>query len=138
LPQKSLLIIDDDPIVVDLLAELLRKDGYRILTALTSTDGFELLALHQVQVIICDQRMPVMSGTEFLSKVKDLYPDTIRIVLSGDTDLPSMIEAVNGGVISRFFTKPWTGDVLRKHISEAFHQHWLTHGSKVSRQVDAE
>ncbi|MDO8652223.1 MAG: EAL domain-containing protein [Undibacterium sp.] len=138
LPQKSLLIIDDDPIVVDLLAGLLRKDGYRILTALTSTDGFELLALHQVQVIICDQRMPVMSGIEFLSRVKDLYPDTIRIVLSGDTDLPSMIEAVNGGVISRFFTKPWTGDVLRKRIGEAFHQHWLTHGSIVSRQVDAE
>ncbi|PTR14775.1 response regulator receiver domain-containing protein [Nitrosospira sp. Nsp2] len=72
-----------------------------------AAEGFELLALHQVQVILCDQRMPTMKGTIFLDRVKELYPDTLRIVLSGCTDLEAMMEAVNSGTIHRFYTKPW-------------------------------
>ena len=83
LPLKNLLLVDDDPDVLAALERLLRQDGYNILLARSAAEGFELLALHPVQVILCDQRMPNMGGTVFLEKIKDLYPDTLRIILSG-------------------------------------------------------
>jgi len=64
--------------------------------------------------------MPEMSGTEFLSRVRELHPETIRIILSGYTDLESITTAVNRGAIYRFLTKPWDDDLLRDHIREAF------------------
>jgi len=83
-------------------------------------DAFDLLAQHDVQVIISDQRMPEMSGTEFLSRVKDMYPNTARIVLSGYTDLKSVTEAVNQGAIFKFLSKPWEDEKIRKEIAEVF------------------
>ncbi|MGH8432911.1 MAG: response regulator, partial [Pseudomonas sp.] len=76
-----------------------------------------------VQVILSDQRMPEMNGTEFLSRVKDLYPATIRIVLSGYTDLKSVTDAINQGAIYKFLTKPWDDAQLRSTIAQAF-QHY--------------
>ena len=71
-----------------------------------------LTAIEQVEalkpnVIVSDQRMPQMNGTEFLSQVKTMYPDTVRLVLSGYTDLRSVTEAINRGAIYKFMTKPW-------------------------------
>lgn len=126
-PQSTLLLVDDEPHVLTALQRLLRSDGYRILLAHSAAEGFELLALHPVQVILCDQRMPHMSGTLFLDRVKDLYPDTFRIVLSGYTDLESIMEAVNRGAIYRFYTKPWDNKVLRENVAEAFRHYWLLH-----------
>ncbi|WEF31404.1 EAL domain-containing protein [Pseudoduganella chitinolytica] len=128
-PPQTLLIVDDDVNVLSSLHRLFRRDGYRILTAASPTEGFDLLALHPVQVIVCDQRMPVMSGTEFLSKVKDMYPDTIRIILSGYTGLEAMLDSINRGAIYRFYTKPWDDIQLRDNIRLAFHHYWLMHGS---------
>ena len=117
---KTLLIVDDEPNVQQALRRVLRKGGYEILTASSAHEGFDILANHTVQVILSDQRMPGMNGTEFLSRVRELYPDTIRIVLSGYTDLETITEAVNRGAIYRFLTKPWDDDLLREHIREAF------------------
>ncbi len=82
-----------------------------------------LLAQHRVGVIISDQRMPGMTGTEFLSKVKELYPDTVRIVLSGYTELNSVTDAINRGAVYKFLTKPWEDDLLRANVEEAFQRH---------------
>ncbi|MEO7497941.1 MAG: EAL domain-containing protein [Massilia sp.] len=125
LPQKTLLLVDDEVHVLSALRRLLQYDGYRILTASSAAEGFELLAQHNVQVIICDQRMPVMSGTEFFDRVKDMYPDSFRIVLSGYTDLESIMRAVNKGAIYRFYTKPWDNAVLRADLREAFRHYSL-------------
>jgi len=122
-PAQTLLLLDDEENILRALARLLRRDGYKILMATRAQDAFELLAKHDVQVIISDQRMPEMSGTEFLSRVKDLYPDTIRIVLSGYTDLKSVTDAINQGAIYRFLTKPWDDEQLRQVISQAFRQY---------------
>ena len=83
-------------------------------------EAFELLAKHSVQVVISDQRMPDMSGTEFLSRVRQIYPATIRLVLTGYTDLQSVTDAINHGAIYKFLTKPWDDDQLREQIREAF------------------
>ncbi|UCV21496.1 EAL domain-containing protein [Ferribacterium limneticum] len=118
--RPTLLIVDDEVGMISALQRLLRREGYRILTAGSAQKGFELLATHDVHVILSDQRMPQMSGTEFLSRVRELYPDTIRIVLSGYTDLDTVTGAVNRGAIYKFLTKPWDDDQLRDQLREAF------------------
>jgi response regulator RpfG family c-di-GMP phosphodiesterase len=121
--------------VLAALHRLFRRDNYRILTALSPAEGFELLALHQVHVIVCDQHMPCMSGTEFLSKVKELYPDTIRIILSAYTGADSVLDSINRGAIYRFYTKPWDDTQLRDNIRLAFHHYWLVNGARDERRV---
>ncbi|MES2041974.1 MAG: EAL domain-containing protein [Pseudomonadota bacterium] len=128
--RKTMLIVDDEVNMVSSLRRLFRPDHYHILAASTASAAFELLALHDVQVVISDNRMTGMTGTEFLSKVRDLYPDTIRIMLSGYTNLDSIITAINCGAIYRFFTKPWDDVILRKDIREAFEHHGLLHETK--------
>ena len=118
--KRTLLLLDDEENILRALSRVLRRDGYKVLMATRPQDAFELLARHDVQVIISDQRMPEMSGTEFLSRVKDLYPQTVRIVLSGYTDLKSVTEAVNQGAIYKFLSKPWEDEALRKEIAQVF------------------
>jgi diguanylate cyclase (GGDEF)-like protein len=104
---ETLLLIDDDPLMLSLLDAVLRRDGYRILLASSAAEAFDLLALNDVQVILSDQNMPAMTGTEFFERVKEMYPHTFRIVLSGFADLAAIMSAVNGGAVYRFYTKPW-------------------------------
>jgi len=137
--RKTLLLVDDEASVLASLRRVLRLDGYHILQAGSADEGFELLAQHPVQVIVCDQRMPDMSGTEFLDRVKDLYPDTFRIVLSGYIDLKSIMDAINRGAIYRFYIKPWDNQVLRDNIRQAFSHYWLLHDmDRVEEDRDAQ
>jgi len=119
---QTLLLVDDEPNILSALARLLHRENFKVLTALSPAKAFELLAQQPVQVILSDQRMPDMSGTEFLARVHQLYPETIRIVLTGFTDLDSVTDAINRGAISKFLTKPWDDDQLREQIREAFRQ----------------
>lgn len=120
LGDQTMLILDDEPSILSSLTRLFRHEGFRVLTANDSDAAFRLLASNQVQVVVSDQRMPDMSGTEFLTRVRQLYPDTVRIVLSGFSDLQSVTDAINHGAIYKFLTKPWDDDQLREHIREAF------------------
>lgn len=121
--RRTLLLVDDEASILSSLTRLLRRDGYEILTAGSAREGLELLATHKVQVIVSDQRMPEMNGTEFLSRVRDLHPGTIRMVLSGYTDLDSITEAINRGAIYKFLTKPWDDETLRAEVREGFRHH---------------
>ncbi len=118
--QQTLLLVDDEPNVLSALTRLLRREGYRILTAASPLAAFEILAQNKVQVIVSDQRMPDMTGTEFFSRVRLLYPSTMRIVLTGYTEIDSVKAAINRGAIYKFLTKPWEDDELREQIREAF------------------
>jgi diguanylate cyclase len=118
--ERTLLLVDDEEHVGSALERLLRHDGYRILRANSGKQGLEILAQQRAGVVISDQRMPEMSGVEFLSQVRELYPETIRIVLSGYADLESVTAAINRGAIYKFFTKPWDNEVLRVDVMEAF------------------
>ncbi|WIM05633.1 MAG: response regulator [Candidatus Nitricoxidivorans perseverans] len=121
--ERTLLLVDDEESILSSLNRLLRRDGYRILRAGSGQEGLELLAANPVGVIISDQRMPVMTGTEFFSRVKDLYPETVRIILSGYTELDSITDAINRGAIYKFLSKPWDDDLLRANVDEAFRHH---------------
>ena len=122
---RTLLLVDDEENILRALRRTLRKDNYNILTCTSAQEAFELLALNNVHVIISDQRMPGMTGTEFLNKVKDIYPNTIRMVLSGFTDLKSVTEAINQGAIYKYLTKPWDDNTLSESIQQAFKQYDL-------------
>ncbi|SIQ36288.1 Response regulator receiver domain-containing protein [Janthinobacterium sp. TND4EL3] len=117
---RTLLLVDDEPNILASLKRLLRRDGYHILTAGSGQEGLDVLASHAVDVIVSDQRMPGMLGADFLRKAKLLCPQTIRIMLSGYTELQAVTDAVNEGAIFKFLTKPWEDHQLREHIAEAF------------------
>lgn len=119
--ERVLLLVDDEPHVLSALTRALRRDGYRILRAGGGAEGLARLeAEPAVGVIVSDQRMPGMSGVEFLRRAKALRPDTVRIVLSGYTDLETVTDAINEGAIFKFLTKPWDDELLRRNIAEAF------------------
>jgi|SRR5579884_261710 diguanylate cyclase (GGDEF)-like protein/PAS domain S-box-containing protein len=120
---QALLLVDDEPNVLNALTRALRRDGYRILTATSAEDAMNLLAREEVGVVVSDQRMPGATGTELLRKVKDMHPRTVRMVLSGYTDLGAVTEAINQGAIYKFLTKPWDDDDLRVQIRDAFRVH---------------
>jgi response regulator RpfG family c-di-GMP phosphodiesterase len=120
--QRTLLLVDDEEAILSSLKRLFRRDGYQIFTATSGAQGLELLARHPVGVILSDQRMPGMTGIEFMREARRLYPHTVRMTLSGYTDLQSIIEAVNEGALYKFLTKPWDDDLLRTHVAQAFEQ----------------
>ena len=125
--ERTLLLVDDEQNIVSALTRLFRRDGYRILTANGGSAGLALLAENKVGVILSDQRMPEMSGSEFLSKVTALYPDTVRIMLSGYTDLASVTDAINRGAIYKFLTKPWEDELLRDNVRQAFEHYEMAY-----------
>ncbi len=118
--ERTLLLVDDEPNIVSALRRLFRREGYRIVTASSGAEGLQRMAEYEVDVVLSDQRMPGMTGVEFLRRAKDLYPDTVRMVLSGYTELQSITDAVNEGAIYRFLTKPWDDERLIVHVQEAF------------------
>jgi ActR/RegA family two-component response regulator len=119
----SLLLLDDEENILSALNRVLRRDGYRIFTATSVGQALDILARNNVEVILSDQRMPEISGTEFLSMVKEMYPNTVRMMLSGYTDLAAVTEAINRGAIYKFLIKPWNDEDLRTQIREAFRMH---------------
>jgi EAL domain-containing protein (putative c-di-GMP-specific phosphodiesterase class I)/CheY-like chemotaxis protein len=119
-PPRRLLLVDDEPNILAALKRLLRGDQYQIHIAGDGAMGLEVLARHPVDVIVSDQRMPGMLGADFLRKAREIAPDTIRIMLSGYTELQSVTDAVNEGAIYKFLTKPWDDEQLRGHVAEAF------------------
>lgn len=118
--ERTLLLVDDEQHILSALKRLFRRDGYRVLTADSGAQGLEVLLAESVDVIISDQRMPGMTGVEFLRRAKELRADTVRMTLSGYTDLQSIIDAVNEGAVYKFLTKPWDDVRLREHVAQAF------------------
>ncbi|MGR9115183.1 MAG: response regulator [Gammaproteobacteria bacterium] len=121
--ESTLLLVDDEPNILRALNRLLRREGYRILMAQSGSDALRILQEHAVDVLMTDQRMPVMSGTELLAQVKQQYPQIVRIMLSGWLDASMIVDAVNEGHIYKFVAKPWDDDELRLMVKEAFDYH---------------
>lgn len=118
--ERTLLLVDDEENILAAMKRLLRREGYRLLTAASGEEGLEVLARNEVDVILSDQRMPGMSGVEFLRRAKELSPGTVRMVLSGYTELQSVTSAINEGAVYKFLTKPWDDAQLKENIAEAF------------------
>jgi signal transduction histidine kinase len=107
----SVLVVDDEPASVRAVARVLEE--YRVLTATSSETGLELLMAEPVALMVVDQRMPGMSGTELLAHCAAQQPDVIRVLLTGYTDIETLLEAINAGHVYYYLTKPWDPQELR-------------------------
>ena len=123
--ENAVLCVDDESSILTALTRLLRKEPYRVFTAPGGAEGLEILDRHDVQVVISDQRMPQMTGTQFLQKVKARKPDTIRVVLSGYAEADAIVAAINQGEVYRFVAKPWQDEPLKSTIRQCFDQYEL-------------
>ena len=128
--KHTILCVDDEENILHSLKRLLRKDGYRLLFANSGSEGLDVLKANEVHLVISDQRMPEMSGTDFLACVKDQYPDILRIILTGYTDVDSITESINKGHIYKFYLKPWNDQNLKLEIRQALEQFDLIRANK--------
>lgn len=119
-PKKpKMLVVDDEPDNLDLLYRTFRRD-FEVLRAESGISALSMLSTEgEVAVIISDQRMPEMKGTEFLSKTVPQFPDTVRIILTGFTDVEDLVEAINSGQVYKYITKPWDPNELRSVVQRA-------------------
>ena len=121
----NVLLVDDEPNVLKSLKRVFIDTDYRILTAGSGKEGLEVCAREQVALVISDYRMPEMTGVQFLAEVKELYPKTIRIILSGFADVSAIVEAINHGQVYRFLSKPWKDNELIDTINHSLEYYRL-------------
>ena len=120
--QHVIMIVDDEPPVRELLMDAFALEPWEVLCAGTAEEALDILAREPVDVVVSDEKMPGMSGSEFLAVVRQQYPDTIRMILTGHASLESAIRAINEGEIYRFFTKPCNMVDLIVTIRQALQQ----------------
>jgi DNA-binding NtrC family response regulator len=118
MPPK-ILIVDDQPLVLDVLRDILSSGPYRVVAAGSAEKALQLLKGQSVDIVISDERMPGMQGSEFLTIVRNTYPDVVRIILTGYASVESAMRAVNESEIFRLLTKPVNRDVLLKAVEDA-------------------
>ena len=114
----TLLFVDDEARVVNLL-RIIFRDKYKVITATSGAEALEIMSAVPVDVLVSDQRMPEMLGIELLNQVRQRYPQTIRILLTGYSDLSAIVGSVNEGEVFRFINKPWDQDDLQRTIADA-------------------
>lgn len=115
----KLMVVDDEPDNLDLLYRTFRRD-FRVFKADSAANALEVLDKEgEMAVIISDQRMPLMNGTEFLSKTVERFPETIRILLTGYTDVEDLVDAINSGKVFKYITKPWNPENLKAIVQQA-------------------
>lgn len=129
--KTKLLCVDDEPNVLEGLSRILRKQC-DVITATNGPQALEILKSDpSVEVVMSDMRMPVMNGAQFLREARAIRPDTVRLLLTGQSDLDSAVSAVNDGQIFRFLSKPCTPADLAAAIEAAATQHRLIHAERV-------
>jgi response regulator RpfG family c-di-GMP phosphodiesterase len=130
--RHTILIVDDEASIIKALQRLFHKENYEILTALNGEEALVLLQKSEkpVSLIISDQRMPGMSGSEFLEKAKAIFPEAIRMLLTGYADMAAIVDAVNKGEIHRYFSKPWDDNGLLMQVRQALEHYELVAENK--------
>jgi CheY-like chemotaxis protein len=118
-PSRPVVVcIDDDPPVLAAIRRLLRREPYEVITTLDPQRVLELMRERPIHLIVADQRMPQMAGTELLKRVRELSPSTIGVILTGHADLSDIAGAMNDGAVDRLIRKPWSDEEFRRMIRE--------------------
>ena len=126
----TLLFVDDEEGVLHALRRIFMDENYTILTANSGDKAVRILEEHQVHLLISDHRMPGMTGAELLKAVRERWPETIRIMLTGYADVNSIMGAVKEGAVYKFITKPWNDEDLRLTVALALQQYLLMHENR--------
>ncbi len=114
----GVLYVDDEVNNLNSFKAAFRRD-FQIYTASSAREGRKILENNEIGVIITDQRMPVMTGIEFLESIIPIYPDTIRILLTGFSDMNAVMDAINRGQVYKYLVKPWQNEELKMYIENA-------------------
>jgi signal transduction histidine kinase len=133
--KRRILVVDDEALLLEMLTDLLQP-YYEVRTARSGDEALQMMRLgFQPEVILADQRMPQMSGAEFLAKSAELVPKAVHVVLTGYTDVSDIVESINLGHVYLFLTKPWNDDGLLTALQNAFKQHDLVTQNRELRQA---
>lgn len=125
----GVLYIDDEINNLNSFKAAFRRD-FEIFTASSAKEGRKILDSQEIGVIITDQRMPGMTGIEFLESILPIYPDTIRILLTGFSDINAVMDAINRGQVYKYLVKPWQNDELKMYIENALEIYHLRKENK--------
>jgi DNA-binding NtrC family response regulator len=125
----GVLYVDDEINNLNSFKAAFRRD-FDIYTAQSAHEGRKILDLYEIGVIITDQRMPGMTGIEFLESILTVYPDTIRILLTGFSDMNAVMDAINRGQVYKYLVKPWQNDELKLYIQNALEIYHLRRENK--------
>jgi DNA-binding NtrC family response regulator len=115
----TLLIVDDEEVILKALKRVIRDDGYRVLTALEGEEALRLVSSEMVDVVLSDIDMPGMTGVELMVRLRRNYPGIVRLLLTGRATVAMAVGAINEGEVYRFMTKPWDIDELREVLRQA-------------------
>jgi response regulator RpfG family c-di-GMP phosphodiesterase len=121
----TILFVDDETNILSSLKRLFRPFGYRIFTAESGAQGLEILVRENVDLVVSDMRMPEMNGAQFLEKVREQWPETVRILLTGYAEVGATIDAINKGQIYRYVAKPWEDTDITLTVKHALQQKML-------------
>jgi len=124
-PTSTVLCVDDEANVISSLKRLFRPCGYRVITALSGAEGLQVCAGENIDLVISDMRMPEMDGAHFLEQVRNNSPETVRILLTGYSEVESTIAAINKGEIHRYISKPWDDSELLLVVRQALERRHL-------------
>lgn len=131
--RPKVLYVDDQIGNLTVFRACLRRFA-EVRTASSGAEALEILAEEHFPIIISDQRMDGMSGSELLAEVRRRYPDTVRMLLTAHTDFNAVVEAVNQGRIARFVGKPWKREEMQAILADAHELYWSAHERKVLRE----
>ncbi len=132
----TILIVDDDPNVIAALKRLLHSEPYNVLTVLSGEEALELMEEHAIDLVLCDEKMPGLRGSDVLRVMKDKWPDTIRIMLSGQVDVEAVVRAINEGEAYRFISKPWNEAELLLTVSQAMEKgHLIRENRRLTNEI---
>lgn len=128
---QTVLLVDDEPNILSALVRSLRQEPYRVLTAGGASEAMDLMQHTPADVIVSDDEMPGVSGVEFLSQLRLLYPATIRLMLTGQVSVERTLQAINDGHVFRFLTKPCPPETLIEALRHALeHKRLMDHGAE--------
>jgi putative nucleotidyltransferase with HDIG domain len=136
--RHAVLFVDDEVNILKAVKRLLRNEPFEVLCAPRPPEALELLDTSPVHVVVSDQRMPEMSGVDFLAAVRERHPDVVRMMLTGYTEMNVAVEAINRGEIFRLITKPWNDEELKATLRQAFDHFDLKEEIKRLNQVTRE
>ncbi len=136
-PRYRLLLVDDEVNVLKALQRVFREENYEVVSAINGAEALQRCAEQPFQVVVSDYMMPGMNGVELLKKIRQQYPDTIRIMLTGHADAGAVMGAIREGAVYRFILKPWNDDDLRVTIGLALEQYDLIQKNRVLEQANS-
>lgn len=118
-PVVSILLVDDEPMILSALSRLLRNHGYRVLTTTQPTEVAGILEKEKVEVLLSDIDMPKMKGTVLMAQIRSRFPEVVRILMTGRGSMDSVLQAINEGEVYRYLLKPFKEEELLSVLREA-------------------